>query len=88
MVTQITVGDGKYTIVHEAGARLHCLRYGEPWRDLNGDGMVLALTHEIEILRSIIDEVHSWIVCAAIASPEDMMQSAERIAKITTPGAP
>lgn len=35
--------------------------------------------------REIIEEVHSWIVCACIASAEDMMQSAERIAEITGP---
>ena len=30
-----------------------------------------------------LNEVHSWIVCAGIAPPEDMMQNAERIEKVT-----
>jgi hypothetical protein len=36
-------------------------------------------------LREIIGEVHSWVVCARIASPEDMSQNFPRIAEITTP---
>lgn len=30
-------------------------------------------------------EIHSWIVCAAIASPEDLMQNAERIEALSSP---
>lgn len=36
-------------------------------------------------LLAVVQEVHSWIVCAPIATPEDMMQSAPRIAEITAP---
>ncbi len=36
-------------------------------------------------VRAKLNEVHSWIVCAAIASPDDMMQSAARIEEITRP---
>lgn len=39
----------------------------------------------IKDLEAIIAEVHSWIVCAAIAPPEDLIKNAERIAEITTP---
>jgi len=38
---------------------------------------------EIAELRNIIQEVHSWIVCAVISTPEDMMKNAIRIEKIT-----
>lgn len=34
---------------------------------------------------AVIAEVHSWIVCAGIASAEDMMQNASRIEEITRP---
>lgn len=44
------VGDGKYTIIYEDG-KLSALRYGEPWRDLVGDGMVLAMLQEIDFLK-------------------------------------
>lgn len=41
---------------------------------------------EVARLRSIIDEIHSWVVCAAIAYPDDMAQNFPRIAEITDPG--
>lgn len=40
---------------------------------------------EIERLRSIIDEIHGWAVCYAIASPQDMAQNFPRIIEITDP---
>lgn len=52
----VSVYDGKYTIRRDGDGRMHCLRYNEPWRDLTGDGMVLALVQEIQKLR---DEVTS-----------------------------
>lgn len=48
---EVSVGDGKYTIVKRNG-RLSCLRYGEEWRDLTGDKMVLCMAMEIMDLRS------------------------------------
>ena len=39
----------------------------------------------IKDLEAIVGEVHSWIVCAAIAPPEDLLQNADRIALITAP---
>jgi hypothetical protein len=44
-----------------------------------------AQAEEAQALREKLDEVHAWIVCSAIASPEDMMQSASRIEEITRP---
>lgn len=49
--TEITLEDGKYTVAHEDGVNLRALRYGQPWRDLTGDGLVLAMAQEIESLR-------------------------------------
>ena len=46
----ITVCDGKYTLIMEP-TNLRALRYGEPWRDLVGDGFVMALGQEIQALR-------------------------------------
>lgn len=48
--THTQVADGKYTVVHDNGANLRALRYGQPWRDLVGDGLVLAMAQEIENL--------------------------------------
>jgi len=45
--------DGKYTVVFdEKTGRLEALRYGEPWRDLVGDGLVMAMLQEIDRLKA------------------------------------
>lgn len=44
-----------------------------------------ALATEVLNLKEVVAEVHSWIVCAAIAPPEDVMQNAPRIVEITSP---
>jgi hypothetical protein len=51
-VTRIDLENGKYTVLHDNGAGLHALRYGEPWRDMVGDGLVLAMAQEIEELQA------------------------------------
>lgn len=43
------------------------------------------MASEVQVLREKLDEVHSWIVCSAIASADDMMQNADRIEEITRP---
>lgn len=48
---RIDLEGGKYSVLHYCGTNLHALRHGEPWRDLAGDGLVLAMAHEIEALR-------------------------------------
>ena len=44
-----------------------------------------AMAAELVVLRKRLDEVHAWIVCAAITSPEDLLQNAPRIIAITDP---
>ena len=82
---KVTVADGKYTVINDNG-KMTALRHGEPWgRDLVGDNLVYWMMVEILQLQAKLDEVHSWIVCAPIATAEDMMQNAPRIIEITTP---
>ena len=50
-MTRIDFEDGKYSILHYHGVGLRALRYGEPWRDCSGDGLILALVQEVEDLR-------------------------------------
>lgn len=57
MTTRIDLEGGKYSVIHDSGTNLHVLRYGEPWRDCNGDGFILALAHEVETLREQISAV-------------------------------
>jgi len=49
-ILDITVYDGKYRVIFTKTS-LTALRNGEPWRDLCGDGLVLALAQEIESLQ-------------------------------------
>jgi hypothetical protein len=52
LALDVTVYDGKYTVQMTEKGRLTALRYGEPWRDLLGDGLVCALAGEVESLRN------------------------------------
>jgi hypothetical protein len=49
MSEQIILYDGKYKIIipQSADEKFECFRYDEPWRDLTGDGMVMALCQRI-----------------------------------------
>lgn len=67
-MTEIKVADGKYTVAHENGSNLRALRYGEPWRDLVGDGLILALVQEIEDLRQAAQPA------ASARPPHDLLQ--------------
>jgi len=55
---EITVGDGKYTVVQTSDGRLVCRRNGEPWRDLTGDKLVLCLAQELDSARAEIRSLH------------------------------
>ena len=61
---RIATGDGKYEVVQEAGGALYANRYGERWRELTGDGLVLALACEIEEAREKIAELEQRL-CAS-----------------------
>jgi hypothetical protein len=77
--------NNKYTVVFPDDGGLHALRYDARWRDLTGDGLVLAMLFEVNKLRAVVSEVHSWICCACLSTPDDMAQNFERIAAITSP---
>lgn len=53
---KIDIYDSKYTLVYENN-KFHALRYGKEWRDLTGDGMVLALCNEILELKEEIRDL-------------------------------
>ncbi len=54
IVLSVEVGDGKYTVQQDRKGRLTALRYGEPWRDCCGDGLILTLAQEVSGLRAKI----------------------------------
>lgn len=57
-MTKIELLDGKYTVQHDNGTNFKALRYGEEWRDLTGDGLVLALVQRIEELQEEIEDIN------------------------------
>ena len=61
---EVSVLDGKYTIILPQDGGLHALRYGEKWRDLCGDGMVLALAQRIEELEETLLEIKDDLLAA------------------------
>ena len=58
-IIRVSVCDGKYTVIQGASGSLRALRHGEEWRDLTGDGLVLALAQEVADLRSALAEAES-----------------------------
>lgn len=62
--TKLDLCDGKYTVIYDFGTgRSECLRYGEPWRQLCGDKMVLAMFDRIveleEQVQNLLDTTKS-----------------------------
>ena len=55
----VSVDNGKYTVIMEADGRLHALRHGEPWQDLTGNNLVYFLAAELEATRKALSEVVS-----------------------------
>lgn len=73
---QVTVEDGKYTVVFEDG-KLYALRYGEPWRDLTGDKFVYALMCRIQALEAEKAEASTLML-----DPKTMLQPNALLAEL------
>ena len=39
--------DEKYTVIQDENGKLYALRYGEPWRDLVGDNLILRMAQQL-----------------------------------------
>ena len=52
MSSSIILEGGKYTVLHDNGFGLRALRHGRPWREMTGDGLVLAMAQRIEELEA------------------------------------
>jgi hypothetical protein len=57
---EIQLENGKYTVVNDNG-KLSALWYEQPWRDLTGDGLILAMVHEIHDLQTKLKELTAEI---------------------------
>ena len=52
MNTEVSVANGKYTVVLEDTGGMHVLRYGKPWRnDFVGDNFTISLAYELDEAR-------------------------------------
>lgn len=52
---------GKYKVTHDNGTDLKAYRYGEQWRSLVGDGLILAMVQRIEQLETELKSYKSGI---------------------------
>lgn len=57
----VEVENGKYAVIQEKDGNLYALRYGEKWRDLCGDKLVLALAYEVAQLREKVNQ--NEVIC-------------------------
>lgn len=56
MKRSVILENGKYEVIHEAGAgKLYANRYGSVWRDMVGDGMILAMFEKIKSLEAEVE---------------------------------
>lgn len=59
LIIDITLEDGKYRVVlprNYLDGGMKALRYGQPWRNLAGDNLILAMAQEIDRLRKQISD--------------------------------
>jgi len=47
-MSEMTLENGKYTLIRHEDGRMEALRYGEKWRDLTGDKLIAALVGAID----------------------------------------
>lgn len=79
----VSVDNGKYTVIMESDGRLIALRHGDLWQDLCGNKLIYSLAAELDEARKRLAEVRSWVVGAGLrASAESMQQNAARIADV------
>lgn len=78
----VSICDGKYTIIQDASGRTKLLRYGEPWRWVTGDNVILGAAYEIEKLQEHIKQLEDNRTMAAANSLANMMAYEDAVEKI------
>lgn len=53
---EVTIYEGKYTYRRFRNGGQEALRYGEPWRNLSGDGFIMAMAQRIETLTDLLTQ--------------------------------
>lgn len=60
---KLELENGKYVVQHDNGSNFEAYRHGELWRDLSGDGLVLALVNQVEYYEGLLDFLENMIPC-------------------------
>lgn len=81
-MVNVSICDGKYTIIQDASGRTKLLRYGEPWRWVTGDNVILGAAYEIEKLQERIKQLEDARTVAAANSLANMLAYEDAVAKI------
>ena len=63
----VSICDGKYTVIQEPTGETRVLRYGEEWRDVTGDNVIVGLAWELQESRERIKRLEDRIHRAAMA---------------------
>lgn len=78
----VSICDGKYTIIQDASGRTKLLRHGEPWRWVTGDNVILGAAYEIEKLQERIKQLEDARTVAAANGLANMLAYEDAVAKI------
>lgn len=54
---EVSISDGKYTVVFDPDHGLRVLRYGEPWRNATGDNLIFSLAQAVRELEAERDRL-------------------------------
>ena len=63
----ISICDGKYTVIQAPTGTTRVLRYGEEWRDVTGDNVIGGLAWELQEARDRIKRLEDRIHRASMA---------------------
>jgi hypothetical protein len=55
----VSICDGKYTVIQEPTGETRVLRYGEEWRDVTGDNVICGLAWELQESRERIKRLEA-----------------------------
>jgi len=78
----VTICDGKYTIIQASNGGIRVLRYGEEWRDVTGDNVIAGLAWELQEARKHIQRLKDARTKAAANSLANMISYEGAINKI------
>jgi hypothetical protein len=58
----VSICDGKYTVIQESTGGTRVLRYGEEWRDVTGDNVIGGLAWELQESRERIKRLEEELM--------------------------